>query len=83
MTGRSYVIFLRFDQMPILQRYSNIKNGGIVFIGNTLGLSKATDANRAGTLGSIGAFISPDSSLKVNDFPAGQSVTVEFAVTVI
>ena len=43
----------------------------------------AADANRAGTLGSIGAFISPDSSLKVNDFPAGQSATVEFAVTVI
>lgn len=60
--------------MPILQRYSNIKNGGIVFIGNTLGLSKMADANRAGTLGSIGAFISLDGSLKVNDFPAGTTL---------
>lgn len=60
--------------MPIIQRYSNIKNGGIVFVGNTLGLSKAADANAPGLLGSIGAFISTDLSLQVNGFPAGTTL---------
>lgn len=60
--------------MPILQRYSNIKNGGIVFIGNTLGLSKAPNANSPGVQGSIGAFVSTDTSLQVNGFPAGTTL---------
>ena len=60
--------------MPIIQRYSNIKNGGIVFIGNTLGLSKAANANSPGVLGSIGAFVSTDTSLQVNGFPAGTTL---------
>ena len=60
--------------MPIIQRYSNIKNGGIVFIGNTLGLSKAANANSPGVLGSIGAFVSTDTSLQVNGFPAGATL---------
>lgn len=60
--------------MPIIQRYSNIKNGGIVFIGNTLGLSKAPNANAPGVLGSIGAFTSTDTSLQVNGFPAGTTL---------
>ena len=60
--------------MPILQRYSNIKNGGIVFVGNTLGLSKAPNANSPGVLGSIGAFTSVDTSLQVNGFPAGTTL---------
>lgn len=60
--------------MPILQRYSNIKNGGIVLIGNTLGLSKASNANAPGLLGSIGAFTSLDLSLQVGAFPAGTTL---------
>lgn len=60
--------------MPILQRYSNIKNGGIVLVGNTLGLSKAPNANSPGVLGSIGAFTSVDTSLQVNGFPAGTTL---------
>lgn len=60
--------------MPIIQRYSNIKNGGIVFTGNTLGLSKSGNANAPGLLGSIGAFISLDTSLQVNNFPAGTTL---------
>lgn len=60
--------------MPIQQRYSNIKNGGVVFIGNTLGLSKAANLNAPGTLGSIGAFISTDTSLQVGNFPAGTTL---------
>ena len=38
--------------MSFIKRYSNIRRGGIVFTGNTLGLSKLTNANRAGTQGS-------------------------------
>ena len=49
--------------MPILQRYSNIKNGGILFTGNTLGLSKAPNTDSAGTRGSIGAFSSLNQAL--------------------
>ncbi len=60
--------------MPILQRYSNIKNGGIVLIGNTLGLSKAPNANSPGVLGSIGAFTSTDASLQMNGFPPGTTL---------
>ena len=60
--------------MPIIQRYSNIKNGGIVLIGNTLDLSKAANANAPGVLGSIGAFTSTDMSLQVNGFPAGTTL---------
>lgn len=57
--------------MPFTQRYSNIKNGGILFLGNTLGLSKGPNSLSAGTLGSIGAFVSTDNSLQVGNFPSG------------
>lgn len=60
--------------MPIIERYSAIKNGGIVFTGNTLGLSKAANAASPGVLGSIGAFISLDTSLQVSTFPAGTTL---------
>lgn len=60
--------------MPIIERYSAIKNGGIVFTGNTLGLSKAANATSPGVLGSIGAFISLDTSLQVSTFPAGTTL---------
>lgn len=60
--------------MPIIERYSAIKNGGIVFTGNTLGLSKAENAASPGVLGSIGAFISLDTSLQVSTFPAGTTL---------
>lgn len=60
--------------MSFIKRYSNIQRGGIVFTGNTLGLSKLTNANRAGTQGSIGAFTSLDTTLRVNDFPFGTTL---------
>ncbi len=31
--------------MSFIKRYTNIQRGGIVFTGNTLGLSKLTNAN--------------------------------------
>lgn len=60
--------------MPFIQRYSNVEKGGIVFTGNTLGLSKASNAFAPGTDGSIGAFISLDTSLQVGSFPSGTTL---------
>lgn len=60
--------------MAILLRYTTIKNGGIVFTGNTLGLSKLANANSAGLVGSIGAFISLNTSLQVGNFPPGTTL---------
>lgn len=56
--------------MPFIQRYSDVKKGGIVFTGNTLGLSKAPNQNAPGLEGSIGAFTSLDNALQVGAFPA-------------
>lgn len=60
--------------MAFIKRYSSIKKGGIVFTGNTLGLSKLANQNRAGLLGSIGAFTSLNTSLQVNNFPSGTTL---------
>ena len=60
--------------MAFVKRFSTIRRGGISFIGNTLGLSKFSNLNSAGLLGSIGAFTSLDTSLKVNDFPFGTTL---------
>lgn len=61
--------------MPFIQRYSNVKKGGIAFCGNTLGLSKATNQNAPGTQGSIGAFTSLNPALQVGTFPAGTTLS--------
>ena len=63
--------------MPFIQRYSDVKKGGITFLGNTLGLSKAPNQNAPGTEGSIGAFTSLDLTLQVGTFPAG--TTLDYA----
>lgn len=60
--------------MPFIRRYSDVKKGGIVFTGNTLGLSKAANATAPGTEGSIGAFISTDLTLQAGAFPAGTTL---------
>ncbi len=60
--------------MPFIQRYSDVKKGGIVFTGNTLGLSKAANQNAPGTEGSIGAFTSLNTALQVGTFPAGTTL---------
>ncbi len=43
--------------MAFTNRYQKTIKGNLIQIGNTLGLSKATNTNTPGTLGSIGAFI--------------------------
>lgn len=60
--------------MPFQQRYSNIVTGGILFVGNTLGLSKLSNAYSPGLLGSIGAFITPDTTQRVGTFPYGTTL---------
>ena len=60
--------------MPFIQRYSDVKKGGIVFTGNTLGLSKASNQNAPGTEGSIGAFTSLNTALQVSTFPMGTTL---------
>lgn len=54
-----------------LKRYSTVANGGVTYTGNTLGLSKISNANNPGTLGSIGAFITTNTALKDGGYPSG------------
>lgn len=61
--------------MPFIQRFSDVKKGGITFTGNTLGLSKAANQNAPGTEGSIGAFTSLNNALQVGSFPAGTTLS--------
>lgn len=63
--------------MPFIQRYSDVKKGGITFSGNTLGLSKAPNQNAPGTEGSIGALTSLNPAFQVGTFPAG--TTLDYA----
>lgn len=56
--------------MSFIQRFSTIERGGIRFVGNTLGLSKISNALSAGSLGSIGAFTSLSNTQQSN-FPVG------------
>ena len=61
-------------QASYVKRYTTIANGGMTFTGNTLGLSKASGSNQPGTNGSIGAFITTNTALKVGTFPAGTTL---------
>jgi hypothetical protein len=54
--------------------YTTVNNGAITFTGNTLGLNKTSNQNNPGTNGSIGAFITTDTTLKVNNFPFGTTL---------
>ena len=60
--------------IAFIKRFFDIKKGNIIFIGNTLGLSKFNNLNQAGLQGSIGAFTSLNTSLKINDFPFGTTL---------
>jgi len=58
-----------------VKRYTTIANGGMTYTGNTLGLSKGNNSNAPGKNGSIGAFITTDTALKVGKFPAGTTLS--------
>lgn len=56
--------------MAIIRRFSTVRQGGIVFTGNTLGLAPAT-ASGGGYAGSAAVFTSLDTSLQVAGYPKG------------
>ncbi|MCC2352888.1 hypothetical protein OCF07_01565 [Bacillus pacificus] len=60
--------------MPITNRFSTTTNGALAITGNTLGLSKISNLNRAGTIGAIGAFATTNTTLQVTTFPAGTTL---------
>ncbi|QWU44445.1 DUF11 domain-containing protein [Bacillus sp. NP247] len=60
--------------MPITNRFSTTTNGALAITGNTLGLSKISNLNRAGTIGAIGAFVTTNTALQVTTFPAGTTL---------
>ena len=49
-----------------LQRRVVTTNGAITFVGNALGLNKESTTDSPGTAGSIGTFITTDTSLRDN-----------------
>lgn len=59
--------------MTFIKRYSTVARGGVEFIGNTLGLSKASNQLAAGTRGAIGAFTSLNPT-QVATFPPGTTL---------
>lgn len=50
--------------MTLIKRFSTLTQGGLCFIGNSLGLSKAFNENNPGTLTSTGAFTTMEHSNK-------------------
>ncbi|MCD3193953.1 DUF11 domain-containing protein [Clostridium botulinum C] len=62
--------------MALESRYNNVINGNIVFIGNTLGLSKADNSQDMGTADAIGAFITTNKGLTVNTYPSGTTLDI-------
>ncbi|MCD3351605.1 DUF11 domain-containing protein [Clostridium botulinum D/C] len=62
--------------MALESRYNNVINGNIVFIGNTLGLSKAAGSQDMGTADAIGAFISTDTGIAVPTYPNGTTLNI-------
>jgi uncharacterized repeat protein (TIGR01451 family) len=55
-------------------RFATTTNGAMTFVGNSLGLDGSANAGVPGTQGSIGAFISTDTTLKVGTFPSGTTL---------
>ncbi|KGX85145.1 DUF11 domain-containing protein [Pontibacillus litoralis] len=56
--------------MPFINRFNTVTCGAMTFTGNTLGLSKETNTNNAGTNGAIGAFTTLNAALPpVDAFP--------------
>ncbi len=68
-----FPLFSTLDAVYI-KRYSTTDNGGILFTGNTLGLSKQAGKNEPGTCDSAGAFITVDTTQKVGTYPSGTTL---------
>ena len=80
---RGWGIFLIFSLLAwnwqavaqnYLLRYGNTAAGAVTFTGNTLGLNKANNVNGPGNVGSIGAFITLNTSLTGGTFGPGTTL---------
>ena len=58
-------------QAQYVQRQVVTTNGAVTFIGNSLGLNKAASGDQPGTNGSVGAFITTNTTLQKTGWPAG------------
>jgi hypothetical protein len=74
----TFLLFVGSLHAIYIPVYTTNDNGGISWTGNTLGLNKANNVNQPGTSGSIGAFITTNTVLKVGNYPAG--TTLNWAV---
>lgn len=59
-----------------IERFSSTENGGIAFTGNSVGLGKARGKNNPGKNDSIGAFMTTNTELQVNDYPPGTTLNI-------
>lgn len=57
--------------MPFVNRFFLNSNGAVTYTGNTLGLSRSNTVGVPGTVDSIGAFITTDTSQQFGSYPAG------------
>ncbi|CAI6048350.1 hypothetical protein PAECIP112173_01289 [Paenibacillus sp. JJ-100] len=60
--------------MAFILRYNTTMNGAITFTGNTVGLNKVANQNNQGNVGSIGAFITLNTSSQAGNFPLGTTL---------
>lgn len=71
------MIFISFSysvHAAYILRHTTTDNGGVLFTGNTLGLSKAAGKNQPGNQDSIGAFITTDLSQQVGSYLPGTTL---------
>lgn len=57
--------------MPFVNRFSALSNAAITFTGNTLGLARSNTLGVPGNRGSLGAFITTDTSSQFGSYPPG------------
>lgn len=69
--------YFNLAEADYILRYTTTGNGGIIFTGNTLGLSKASGKLQPGTQHSIGAFITTDTTQQVGMYPPGTTAEWE------
>lgn len=68
------IFFISSLQGAYIPVYTGNANGGMSWTGNTLGLSKRRNQNQPGTVHSIGAFITTNTSLQVGAYPPGTTL---------
>ncbi|MBW2701821.1 MAG: DUF4215 domain-containing protein [Deltaproteobacteria bacterium] len=74
------IVFAPMAKGEMVLRYESTSRGTLAVTGNTLGLSKQHDENGPGTEGSIGTFITTDTSL-IDDAPTNPANPWPFGTT--